>query len=39
MDRGLEADKEENPFVAISDEGVYRLMKWSPPRVAARGRG
>ena len=26
-------------FVAIADEGVYRLMKWSPPRVAAQGRG
>ena len=26
-------------FVAIAEEGVYRLMKWSPPRVAARGRG
>ncbi len=26
-------------FVAITDEGVYGLMKWSPPRVAAQGRG
>ncbi len=26
-------------FVAITDEGVYRLMKWSPPRIAAQGRG